>query len=1088
MNLLFIKISIDTTKLIVLVETLVYYIYIKTKYTYMKLSTPTRFRTFAFNLLTTALFVVTQTFVVNNVNAQTLTKQCTPGGFYYCCGSVASYQETQGLFVAFNVNNNYNNGFNSFEIVPGTTPTWKEFSNGTAQLSMRVRQTIAPTYIFDYNMTFSGYNTTGPPHYSNDNWHCYPNRPRNSTLPQDQPNPQSGWYYYSSGTGNMVGVTGSAAAGVNLSMAIQMGVQIGIGAAGNCSTKLSVGTWLTFTEVSDPSNIITNIQNGGDLYIDLNSCTNPCVNVTNGGTIGSNQSGCSPFAASAFTSISAPAGANSVEYIWLKSTTSSIYNTTTASQWSLISGANTATYNPGSVTQTTWYIRCSRNAGCTDYVGESNILQIAINNCTPCGGCITAPNLLPNGGFEQNADPTRVSTSTWKMGGTSGSPVIRLNDQVTNDNRYMTDWAPGPTVYYVKKNAATNNPQGEHFIWLPNKDQCLVLNNGVIARADMCPGKQYTICFKAAAWRQDLVNFVPQNTNPAQSDAKVALEFFTNNSPTNVIAQNSWTLPASPSWSNLNWQTLSFTFTYDANNPMTQIIFSDWGATNGATDVGIAIDDIQLKEATCNTVCFGTPIGCTTIKAPSGICYGGNAAPILIDVAATGATGNYIIKPGTSPTFTRYSNGTARLQMVIQRQSDANHIFDVDITMTGENTSQALKRDADCSYPLNGSLLKYYSTVTGSLVGIGPSNTGAVAQVTLGGYPQFQVGMGASTNSAADGGGGWLKAVSNWGFGNGQFDIEFDFACCVTPPVVNVGNQTKQCDVLNIPTQVLGGQCDFDYGFYIAGLASDSYYKFEPGAKFTEYDNGTARFTGRIFNRSNSAIKFDLDLKFSGKSTTGTPKQECYTLNTTGWNYYNAANGTLTSVGTTAMGNFSVVINPSTTLQVGTGASLRKSDQNGASSWLDIYTATCTKYDADINVLLQCCAASATASNNGPKCTGSPVTLNVTTSNTTGTVTYAWSGPNSFTSTSQNPTVTVAGIYTVTITDGNGCKATASTTVGAFYPNPTANPTVNGNGEICEGSDAGLKSNPHGLVLIALLLRLKTQHLLSLRLTKMVAT
>ena len=48
--------------------------------------------------------------------------------------------------------------------------------------------------------------------------------------------------------------------------------------------------------------------------------------------------------------------------------------------------------------------------------------------------------------------------------------------------------------------------------------------------------------------------------------------------------------------------------------------------------------------------------------------------------------------------------------------------------------------------------------------------------------------------------------------------------------------------------------------------------------------------------------------------------------------------------------------------------------------------------------------------------------------------TYAWTGPNSFTSSLQSPSITsvttaAAGTYTLTVTDANGCTGTATTTV-----------------------------------------------------------
>ncbi len=71
-----------------------------------------------------------------------------------------------------------------------------------------------------------------------------------------------------------------------------------------------------------------------------------------------------------------------------------------------------------------------------------------------------------------------------------------------------------------------------------------------------------------------------------------------------------------------------------------------------------------------------------------------------------------------------------------------------------------------------------------------------------------------------------------------------------------------------------------------------------------------------------------------------------------------------------------------------------------------------------------------TASNNGPLCVNQP--LNLTATGTTGG-TYLWTGPNSFSSTSQNPSIASVtssdfGVYTVTITV-NSCTASATTNV-----------------------------------------------------------
>ncbi len=73
----------------------------------------------------------------------------------------------------------------------------------------------------------------------------------------------------------------------------------------------------------------------------------------------------------------------------------------------------------------------------------------------------------------------------------------------------------------------------------------------------------------------------------------------------------------------------------------------------------------------------------------------------------------------------------------------------------------------------------------------------------------------------------------------------------------------------------------------------------------------------------------------------------------------------------------------------------------------------------------------ATASNNSPICEGTVLNL---TSTPDGGTNYSWSGPNSFSSAVQNPTITnvtaaASGTYTVTVTLTGGCTGTAQTTV-----------------------------------------------------------
>jgi gliding motility-associated-like protein len=78
----------------------------------------------------------------------------------------------------------------------------------------------------------------------------------------------------------------------------------------------------------------------------------------------------------------------------------------------------------------------------------------------------------------------------------------------------------------------------------------------------------------------------------------------------------------------------------------------------------------------------------------------------------------------------------------------------------------------------------------------------------------------------------------------------------------------------------------------------------------------------------------------------------------------------------------------------------------------------------------------ASVSNTGPYCTGDAISL--TSSTSTGTATYSWTGPNSFSSSAQNPlNATLAGTYQL-IVSSNGCQSNPVTTNVIINPIPTA--------------------------------------------------
>lgn len=95
-------------------------------------------------------------------------------------------------------------------------------------------------------------------------------------------------------------------------------------------------------------------------------------------------------------------------------------------------------------------------------------------------------------------------------------------------------------------------------------------------------------------------------------------------------------------------------------------------------------------------------------------------------------------------------------------------------------------------------------------------------------------------------------------------------------------------------------------------------------------------------------------------------------------------------------------------------------------------------------------------------CEGSTINLSSSVGST-----YEWSGPNAFSSALQNPTISNAttaqsGIYTLTVTNGSGCSAIATTSL-----NVNQNPTVTAtNVQACENKAFFLTCDPslHNIV------------------------
>ena len=128
------------------------------------------------------------------------------------------------------------------------------------------------------------------------------------------------------------------------------------------------------------------------------------------------------------------------------------------------------------------------------------------------------------------------------------------------------------------------------------------------------------------------------------------------------------------------------------------------------------------------------------------------------------------------------------------------------------------------------------------------------------------------------------------------------------------------------------------------------------------------------------------------------------------------------------------------------------------------YTVTasangCTSAPASVNAIVNMLPLAPIVSTNSPLCSGSSINL---MAGTMAGASYAWTGPNGFTSSLQNPTITNAGInasgtYLVTATV-NGCTGAVGTASVIVNQIPSS-PSVSSNGPLCAGSALNLTAS-----------------------------
>ncbi len=200
--------------------------------------------------------------------------------------------------------------------------------------------------------------------------------------------------------------------------------------------------------------------------IDLNTLT-LCNDVTDGGEVTGNESGCNNpiFDPSIITSVTLPSGGGTdpIEYLWIY--TNDDPNGTFAI-WHPIPGSSDPFYDPGPISETTYYRRCAKRAGCPEFVTESNWICKEVNCALPNIGDTVFVD--ENGNGIQDPGEAGIANIKVKLMTAGADGAFCTPDDVmetmqftdSNGNYLFTDVQPG--TYYIDF-CTDNLPTGYSF-------------------------------------------------------------------------------------------------------------------------------------------------------------------------------------------------------------------------------------------------------------------------------------------------------------------------------------------------------------------------------------------------------------------------------------------------------------------------------------------------------------------------------------------------------------------------------------------------------------------------------------------------
>lgn len=135
-----------------------------------------------------------------------------------------------------------------------------------------------------------------------------------------------------------------------------------------------------------------------------------CCNFTSAGSIGSNQSSCPSFNPATISGSSPSGGSGgTTQYQWQRRTTGS---------WTNISGATSSSYNPSTISVTTYYRRRAKRSTCTSWKVSNTVTKAVGVNC--CDNYTNAGTISADEAIMCPYDPA-IITGTSPSGGSGGT-------------------------------------------------------------------------------------------------------------------------------------------------------------------------------------------------------------------------------------------------------------------------------------------------------------------------------------------------------------------------------------------------------------------------------------------------------------------------------------------------------------------------------------------------------------------------------------------------------------------------------------------------------------------------------------------